>query len=85
MTENSSLSSLSRSSNRWTEARLIIHRGVGEVGWWSLLVRYGRGDLKWDRRLASGELSLMPGSPESTEVAAALKLALEQHQALLRQ
>lgn len=84
MPEESTLSSLSRSSSRWTECRLIVHRGTGDIAWWSFLTRYGRGDLKWDRRQASGELRLEPGSPESREVVAALAAALAQLQALQR-
>jgi hypothetical protein len=72
-----------RPAERWVEARLIIHRGTGETGWWAVLTRHGRGAFKWDRRRASGELRLEPGSWESKEAASALVEAALQYQELV--
>jgi hypothetical protein len=82
MADHKSINPQQRSGERWVDVRLVIHRGTSDRGWWAVLTRYGRGAFKWDRRVASGELRLEPGSPESAEVAAALTAAAKQYQEL---
>lgn len=57
---------------RWTQLRLVLTRSVVGPANVTLVVRTGAGKSAWDRRQGWCSMSLLPGSPASTDGATAV-------------
>jgi hypothetical protein len=58
--------------SRWSQMRLVVHRGLSDVALASLVLRQGGGREVWDRRLDTVQISTPPGSPASSSPVLAL-------------
>lgn len=63
---------------RWSKLSFVVHRTPSGKMLWTLVFHQADGSRRWDRRLAWGELSCPPGTPESQDALSALSACLEQ-------